>query len=156
MAKLLVICHSGFSDTNANGITMKNLLSAFTPEDVAEFYCDVQPPDYSAAHRYFRVTDSQMLKAFFGKKFRREFAYDANFTAPDVTVSNPQSEAAPKRIPAWLKKFKYNFAVKWTRENLWKISPWGRRRLWEWVREFSPDAIEPPKGISCWGSKWLR
>lgn len=68
MSKVLLFSHSGFSDENANGITMKNLLSAWSSEEKAEFYCDVQPPDFSAAHDYFRVTDMQMLTAFAGKK----------------------------------------------------------------------------------------
>ena len=31
----MVFSHSGFSDSEANGITMKNLLSAFSPRDAA-------------------------------------------------------------------------------------------------------------------------
>ena len=153
MSKLLVISYSGFSDTNANGITMKNLLSAFGPEELAQFYCDVQPADHSAAHHYFRVTDTQMLKAFFGKKFRREFTYDPQAGVEQTGAKTGSSGAAPKRIPGWLKKFKYNFVVKWTRENLWRLSPWGHRRLRDWVREFAPDAIVYMVGESIFMDK---
>lgn len=153
MSKLLVISYSGFSDTNANGITMKNLLSAFHPEELAQFYCDVQPADHSAAHRCFRVTDTQMLKAFFGKKFRREFTYDPQAGAEQTAAKAAATGSAPKRIPAWLKKFKYNFAVKWTRETLWRLSPWGHRRLKAWVREFAPDAIVYMVGESIFMDK---
>ena len=68
MSKVLLFSHSGFSNENANGITMKNLLSAWSSDEKAEFYCDVQPPDFTAADNYFRVTDIQMLTAFVGKK----------------------------------------------------------------------------------------
>lgn len=153
MSRLLVISYSGFSDTNANGITMKNLLSAFEPEELAQFYCDVQPPDHAAAHRCFRVTDTQMLKAFFGKGFRREFVGEPSAAVAQSPVQATASAGAPKRIPAWLKKFKYNFAVKWTRENLWRLSPWGHRRLKAWVREFAPDAIVYMVGESIFMDK---
>jgi hypothetical protein len=44
------------------------MLSGWEAGEKAEFYCDVQAPDFGAAHHYFRVTDTQMLKAFLGKK----------------------------------------------------------------------------------------
>lgn len=153
MSKLLMISYSGFSDSNANGITMKNLLSAFQPEEVAQFYCDVQPPDHTAAHRIFRVTDTQMLKAFFGKKFRREFDSREAISQNQTTAKAVNREGSPKRIPAWLKKFKYNFAVKWTRENLWQLSPWGHGRLKQWIREVAPDVIVYMVGESIFMDK---
>ena len=153
MKKVLLFSYSGFSDENANGITMKNLLSAFVPEEKAEFYCDVQPPDYTAAHHYFRVTDTQMLKAFFGKKTRRVFEFDSNASGGQNAPQAAKSAGSPKRIPVWLKKYKYNFALKWLREHLWRLSPWGHRRLKEWIREFAPDAIVYMVGESIFMDK---
>ena len=150
MPKLMVFSHSGFSDSDANGITMKNLLSAFAPEEKAEFYLDVQTPDYSAAHRYFRVTDTQMVKAFFGKKARHIFNYDPS----EKEASSPKkSGGSPKKIPTWLKKQKYNFTLKWLREQLWGISPWGHRHLKRWIEEFAPDAVVYMVGESIFMDK---
>lgn len=150
MRKLLVFSHSGFSDENANGITMKNLLSAFDPEEKAQVYCDVQPPDFTAAHHYFRVTDTQMVKAFFGKRAQHIFAYSPD-AQPDSKA--PSQSGSPKKIPGWLKKQKYNFWLKWLREYLWSVSPWGHRRLKAWIREFSPDAIVYMVGESIFMDK---
>ena len=136
--KILLFSHSGFSDTDANGITMKNLLSAWPAAEKAEFYCDVQPPDFEAASNYFRVTDMQMLKAFLGKKSRHVFTEEA--TTKTVTKETPQREHI-QRIPAWAKAYKYNFWVKWTREWLKQISPWGHRNLRKWIAEVNPDVI---------------
>lgn len=138
MPRLMVFSHSGFSDSDANGITMKNLLSAFPPADVAEFYQDVQPADFSAAHRYFRVTDNQMLKALLGKKSRHIFTFDPS---EKQDVSQKKSGGTPKKIPVWLKKQKYNFTLKWLREQLWGISPWGHRALKKWMDDFAPEAV---------------
>lgn len=149
MPRLMVFSHSGFSDTNANGITLKNLLSAFSAEEKAEFYLDVQPPDYSAAHRYFRVTDTQMVKAFLGKKSRHIFKFDPN----DGACAEKKSGGSPKKIPLWLKKQKYNFAVKWLREQLWAISPWGKRSLKAFIDEFQPDAVVYMVGESIFMDK---
>ncbi|MCD8340930.1 MAG: glycosyltransferase [Clostridiales bacterium] len=135
MPKLLLFSHSGLSDEDANGRTMKALLRAWAPGELAEFYCDVQPPDFTAAAHYFRVTDIEMLKAFFGRRVQ-----------PVMAESETSSHAAAKGrlapgIPGWLKRQKYNFAFKWAREYLWMLSPWGHRRLRDWIRAFDPDAI---------------
>lgn len=152
MTKLLLFGHSGLSDTNANGITMKNLLSAFDGEDVAEFYCDVQPPDFTAAHRYFRVTDVEMVKAFLGKKAQHIFTRDPG-GQPDAPARVTAHKKAARKIPGWLKKYKYNFLIKWLREYLWMISPWGHRALKAWIRDFSPDVIVYMVGESIFMDK---
>ena len=135
--KVLLFSHSGFSDSDANGITMKNLLSAWPAEQKAEFYCDVQPPDYSAAGSYFRVTDTQAIKALLGRKSRHIYRPE-----PAAETGGPsRGSGAPARIPGWLKKYKYNFVLKWLRELIWKYSPWGHRDFRRWVQEVDPDVI---------------
>ena len=149
MHKILLFSFSGFSDENANGITMKNLLSAWTPAEKAEFYCDVQPPDYTAAHHYFRVTDTQMLKAFLGKRAQNIFSHGAD----GVTQFVKSNQKTPKRIPAWLKKHKYNFWLKSAREYLWMLSPWGHRKLDQWILDMDPDVIAYMVGESLFMDK---
>lgn len=131
---------------------MKNLLSAWDAEEKAEFYCDVQPPDFTAAHHYFRVTDVQMLKAFLGKKSCHIFS-----CAPDTRRHAAGSESKPakpsRKIPAWLKTYKYNFCLKWLREYLWMLSPWGHGSFWQWVRNFAPDMIVYMVGESIFMDK---
>lgn len=140
MKKLLLFSHSGFSDENANGITMKNILSAWAPEEKAEFYCDVQPPDFSAAHQYFRVTDVQVIKSLLGKKSQHifEWSEDASWTQER---NSPKKVKEPKRIPLWLKKYKYNFALRWIREYLKILSPWGQKTFRHWLKKVDPDVI---------------
>lgn len=141
MGKILLYSHNGFSDENANGITMKNLLSAWSAAEKAEFYCDVEPPDFSEAEHYFRVTDMQMLTALAGKKAKHIFSAEAENEA-DAARGRPEgAEKRPARIPQWLKKRKYNFWLKWLRELLWGISPWGHRALRRWIDDMAPDVV---------------
>lgn len=140
MSKVLLISRSGFSDENANGITMKNLLSAWNSEEKAEFYCDVEPPDFSAADNYFRVTDMQMLAALMLKKSKHIFC--ARHTTNDNgSAAHGAKTASLSRVPSWLKRRKYNFGLKWLREFLWEISPWGHKALNRWIYEVAPDVI---------------
>lgn len=142
MSKVLLFSHSGFSNENANGITMKNLLSAWSSDEKAEFYCDVQPPDFTAADNYFRVTDIQMLTAFVGKKTVHIFSANTeDAKAVKTQTTDECGNERARRIPPWLKKRKYNFGLKWLREILWIISPWGHHKLDEWIKQISPDVL---------------
>ncbi len=134
---ILLFSHSGFSDTEANGITMKNLLAAWQPEEKAEFYCNVSAPDFTAAHRCFRVTDMQMMKAFLGKKSQHIF----EFSKDDAPKKGSTSKSSAKKIPGFLKKQKYNFGIKWLRETMWRFSPWGHRKLRKWIAQVDPDVL---------------
>ncbi len=127
---LLLFSHSGFSDTDANGITMKNLLSAYAPEEKAQFYCDTATPDFTAAKQFFRVTDVQMLGALRLKRSQHVF-----------TQAPTGAQPSAKRIGGGLKKRKYDFKLKWLREILWCVSPWGHRSLRKWIKALHPDAI---------------
>lgn len=135
--KLLLFSHSCFSDENANGITMKNLLAAWPPEEKAEFYCDARYPDFSAAHAYFRVTDMQAIRSFFGKKSRH------CFRGPESPGEAGQKPASPGKagIPGWLKKHKYNFLLRWLREYAWILGPWGKQEFRQWLTEVAPDVL---------------
>lgn len=140
LQKILLFSHNGFSDENANGITMKNLLSAWSAEEKAEFYCGVEPPDFSAAYQYFRVTDVQAIKSFFGKQSQHMFTYEEE--QPSGHQKGGNSGAGPAaRIPAWLKKYKYNFVLKWIREYFWLLGPWGHSQFWKWLEWISPDVL---------------
>lgn len=141
MSKILLISRTGFSDQEANGITMKALLSAWRSDEKAEFYCDVQPPDYSAACECFRTTDMDMLKAFMGKGKGKAFCQSAAQEAvAGQQAANTQIKAAYS-IPKWMKQNKYDFRLKWLREILWNVSPWGHRRLEKWISGVSPEAV---------------
>lgn len=143
MSKILMISRTGFSDQEANGITMKVLLSAWQADEKAQFYCDVQPPDYSAACESFRTSDMDMLKAFIGRGGGKAFCK----TEAQETATGQQSADAPgktlatRSVPGWMKRRKYDFRLKWLREILWSVSPWGHTRLKKWISRFSPDVV---------------
>ena len=143
MSKILLIARTGFSNQEANGITMKVLLSAWPPDEKAVFYCDVQSPDYTACSDCFRTTDMDMLKAFLGKGGGQAFSSRAEADAIpcqyDTTI--PIQTYTTHRIPQYLKQRKYDFRLKWLREILWLISPWGHARLQKWISKVAPKAV---------------
>lgn len=82
---------------------MKNLLSAWNSGEKAEFYCDVEPPDFSAADNYFRVTDMQMMSAFAMKRANHIFRAE-DMIENEAHTSRSDAAKSPSRIPLWLKK----------------------------------------------------
>lgn len=132
MPKVLVIAYNSFSDTNANGKTIKSLLSSFSPEEIAQFYCGGERPDWSVTHNYFQVTDVMMLKSFYRKM---------NYTPKEETDSIHTSSTTRSSRYNTLRKHNYNFALRFIREILWKFSYRWRREFIKWVNEFNPEAI---------------
>ncbi len=139
MAKLMLISFSGLSDHDANGMTIKAVLSAYQPEELCQFYSGTQKPDFTAASSFFRVTDVQMIKSFFGRKFQREFT--AGKQSPHGGKAETKAEHKPAALPGFLKKRNQNFAFRMTRELLWSIAPWGKKKLLAWAKKEKPDAI---------------
>lgn len=132
MPKVLVIAYNSFSDTNANGKTIKSLLSSFSPDELAQFYCGGERPDWSVTHNYFQVTDVMMLKSFYQKM---------NYTPKEQTASfHSSSTTRPSRYDK-LRKHNYNFVLRFIREILWKISNRWRREFIRWVNDFKPEAV---------------
>lgn len=138
MSKLLVISYSGFSDSNANGKTLKALLCKWKNHELAQFYCGAEFEDTDFCSTFFHVTDKQMLKSFYKKKNSR--VVNANKVERNKefgTLSNTNDNALSSRI----RKYNYNFFFRTLREYLWKVAPWGKREYREWVSNFSPSAI---------------
>lgn len=136
--KVLVLAYNAFSDQNANGKTLKALLHAFSPDELAQFYCGPEAPDFSCCKQYFRATDADAMKAFFGKS--RADRLSPVLAEQVDAASAPMSQKQGKLL-TFLKKHNYNFLFRSIREFVWCVSPWGKKKFYQWVKEFSPDAL---------------
>lgn len=132
--KLLIMSYNGFSDQNANGKTLKMLLNGFQSDELTQFYCGAELPDPDFCKYSFHITDKQMLQSFFGKKINPIFDAD---TVRMETVTNKPSPM----LSSTVRKHNYNFALRWIREILWLMAPWGKKKLWKWIEESHPQAI---------------
>lgn len=134
--KVLVISFNGFSDSNANGKTLKNLLCDFKSSELCQFYCGTDVEDFSFCNSFFHVTDKEMLCSFYKKKKSR--VYDANSQTKKMNESSLVQKSA---LPGSIRKHNYNFILRTAREVFWKISPWGRREYKNWLKKQSPDIV---------------
>ena len=132
MPKVLVLAYNAFSDTNANGKTIKSLLSSFNKDEIAQFYCGAERPDWSVTENYFQVTDVMMLKSFYK---------NMNYTPIKSASAVPESNTNKPSRYVKLRKHNYNFALRFIREILWKFSYRWRKGFKKWVIDFEPDVI---------------
>lgn len=86
--KVLVISHNCFSTSGSNGRTLGNFFVNWPKEAIAQFFIFNEIPDSSVCENYFRVTDTEALKAFYkgseaGRIVRNEtlFKQDENSEA---------------------------------------------------------------------------
>ncbi len=141
--KVLIVSYNGLSHTNANGKTLYALLSAFDRANIAQFFRGNEFMDFTLASSYFHVTDREMLKSLFCKFPKGEYEQADIFNSPESiseTLNNntvTQSEA----LSSNLRKYNYNFWLRWIREILWCVSPWGKRRFWRWLEKTNPQAL---------------
>ncbi len=136
--KVLVFSYNTFSDENANGKTLKELLSGFSREELAQFYCGEENPDFAFCQSYFHVTDIDMIKSFIGKRKSRIINLNS-IKIPSEKVENKIKKA--NRVVSFLKKHHYNFFLRGWRERLWSIAPWGKKELFAWIETFKPTCI---------------
>ena len=137
METILVISFNGFSETNANGKTLQALLSDYGAENLLQFYRGNEKIDFAFARSYFHVTDKEMLKSFFMKR-------PAGVYTDTEKCENGGGAAVPSQSAALssaLRKHNYNFLLRWTRELLWCIAPWGKKKFFRWLDEQNPKAI---------------
>lgn len=138
--KILVISYNGFSDSNANGKTLKNLLYVFDKESIAQFYCGEEKPDFDCCTHFFQVTDFAMCKSFLLKKGYRIIN---DCSSPELCLDNNNCDINKRKssFVNWIKSHNYSYLLRGLREILWHISPWGKSVLFQWIEMISPDCL---------------
>lgn len=135
--KVLVISHNVFSDTNNMGKTMKELLACVPSQNKAQLFFHSERPTVDCCERYFRITDTNMLKSVLSRKGKYRI-----FTGQDIDKTATTSRTdkgtvgkiyqfARRRTPA----------IYFLRNLLWTLGVWQTKALREWIEEFAPDVV---------------
>ena len=81
-----VVSHNVFSASGNMGKTIKHMLAGISPDYLAQLYFHQEIQSRSCCLRYFRITDSNVLRA----RFTRRAEYRV-FEAADIDESASQS-----------------------------------------------------------------
>lgn len=126
--RTIVFSNNCFSKTDSNGRTMGNFFLGWPKEKLAQFYIQNAMPDFSYCENFFRVTDSQALKAILGKKCGGK-------------IANTEKEAAAKSAQKRTGAGGRNALTMLLREIVWSLGFWKTKTYKDWVREFSPEVV---------------
>ncbi len=136
MKRILVVSHNAFGSTSNMGKTLMSYFNKWDAECIAQLYIRPETPSENMCHRYFRVTDFDMLRSVFTRRSGTVFGVD------DIKEKSKQ-KAKEGRI----KRAIYAYARKRTplvyasRNMLWQLGAFNTRALREWICDFAPEAV---------------
>ena len=134
--RVLVISHTVFSATGNMGKTMMRMLAGIPPDRLAQLYFHQEIPTRRCCLRYFRITDSEVLRSVFTRR-----AGGRSFNGDDI------DEAADSRVDCGNLAKVYQFSRRRTpliyflRNSMWAAGKWKSSALLEWAESFHPDVI---------------
>lgn len=132
--KVLVISHNCFSKSGSNGRTISNFFINWPKESIAQFYIIDEIPDVEICSNYFRVTDIEVLKAFYKK---------AN-VGIQIVNQNVKVECGRKdeKLSKLYKRSKKRTPISYIVRNIiWDSSRWKSDEFVTWVNEFNPNIV---------------
>lgn len=135
--RVLVVSHNVFSASGNMGKTMMRMLAGISPENLAQVYFHQEIPTRACCLRYFRITDSDVLRSVFTRRARFRI-----FSSCDIDESASQSRTDTGNLAKV-----YQFSRRRTpmiyflRDTMWCLGKWKTRALEDWARAFAPDVI---------------
>lgn len=135
--RVLVVSHNVFSASGNMGKTMMRMLAGISPENLAQVYFHQEIPTRTCCLRYFRITDSDVLRSVFTRR-----AHYRAFSSCDIDEAASQSRTDTGNLAKV-----YQFSRRRTpmiyflRDTMWRLGKWKTRALEDWARAFSPDVI---------------
>ena len=130
--RVLVISHNVFSTGNNMGRSLAGLFSGWDPDRLSQLYFCPEEPQLSLCRRYFRVTDVDVLRAFWTRRrpgSPLESGGDAGPAPASLRPLYRLGHTCRSPVPGLL------------RDALWALSPWFSPALSRWVEEARPEVI---------------
>ena len=119
--------------------TFTNLLSEYSPDNVANIYFKSGIPTSSVCNKYFFISENSVIKSIFNKNVK---------SGKVVEKGTQESSSADMDAEVRIEKSRYSFFTKYrrwlfvyAREFLWKIGRWKTAELDEFVENFKPDVL---------------
>lgn len=127
--RILIISSNPVSNIFNNGKTLAAFFDNYPKENLAQLYFSATIPDNDICSKYFKISDMDMLKT----KFKRKYVCGQ---AVEPVVGTLQQNSDERKI----QKVKKNNITRLAREVLW-LKGWKTKKLFEWLDEFDPEVI---------------
>lgn len=127
--RVLIVSNDCLSRHTSNGRTLRNFLTGWPPDRLAQFYLQNNTPDPDICTNYFRLTDQQALRAFLGQ----------------TRQGGPITPEAPSFLPtatnAQACGIRRNALTMLARELVWNSRRWETPAFRRWVDAFAPEVV---------------
>jgi glycosyltransferase involved in cell wall biosynthesis len=142
-ARVLVISNNPLSEVGSNGKTIASFLRKIPRSDLAQLYFDGDEPNFKLAARFFRITDSEVIR---GVLFRKP-------VGRSLEAASGTNNYSSRNIK--FEKLKKLESFRFFRELAWGFSKYNYGELKEWVLEFNPSVILFCAGDSLFAYKFF-
>jgi glycosyltransferase involved in cell wall biosynthesis len=140
--KILVISRNAWNNSNSTGNTATNFFSNWNDWEFANLFCRNEIPNNDICKRYFRISESDLLRGLFKSDNIGKAASYEEFTEEKEINSNTNI-SKEKRLYDHFRNNRWTLLL-WAREILWSVSNWKNSKLRKFVKDFDPDIIYMP------------
>lgn len=136
--KVLVISNNCFSKSGSNGRTLSTFFKGWPIDKIAQFFIHSENPDSPVCKNYYRVTDSEAIRAFYkGESVGGKINTDTNVKNNNTSPKNKSR-----------KRLEKNPLTSILRNIIWNSNRWQNNNFTNWVDEFKPEVILLQSGDS--------
>lgn len=144
--RILLITDEEWNDSVYGNNVLTNWFAGFDAE-FSQIYCSPGLPLNSVCHRYFRITDGEMVRSlFFGPKAGRNVSMPEDKKQQQLSKVNAQR----KGVYGVMKKVSMvvHTPVMMLRDFIWRNGRYNKQALKEFIDEFNPDIVFCPRLIT--------
>jgi hypothetical protein len=134
--KVLIISRNAW--TNENNNTLTNFFQNFSQKELANIYCREEIPNNELCKRFFKISESDQIKAVFGKTKYAGMIVDAELIIHNENVLIDADRE--KKGYDFFRHFRW-YIFLWLRELIWKFGKWKSPALGNFIKDFKPDVI---------------
>ena len=136
--KILIVSHAVFSDTSNSGIALSSIFRYWDPNAIAQIFCHTEVPKSKVCHRYFRITDFDVLKSVFTRRECGQEMINEVDKQPEDRANLNLTEIQQRIYEFGRKKYS---CVILARDMIWELAKWQSAKMNQWIDEFTPDII---------------
>lgn len=133
--KVLIISHNPIMTCDSMGKTMQTLFSAFSPDELCQFYIYPSLPDVRACGSFYRMTDKEILRSYLFRRAGRELT-DGEIGQTEGRLFESERDESLYRSRKNKTPIRYLL-----RDLMWKCAHWFNRDLRAWVEREKPTCI---------------
>ena len=141
--KVLVISRSSWDDNNNSGNTLSNLFQKWDSESIANLYCRDGIPNNKICTKYFRISESLIVKKILGKTKIAGLRFIKEIDQYKSITEDLKSQEIENNFYNFFRNNRWHIFL-WVRELLWKTNKWKSEELKNFMLDFKPDVIYSP------------